>query len=90
MEELRDSDRRHRELEARRLREAPDEHDLDQRTQPDGGGQPDRRREPEVQPLADEQRREDGHRATDVELGEVDDPVGAVDEHQPDGDQARQ
>ena len=80
-EELRHADGDDGQDQARRLEEAPDEDELDDRAERDAGDDRDREREEVGHARAeDQQYAERCGDAAEVALGEVDDAVGAVDE----------
>jgi hypothetical protein len=82
-QQLRHTDRGDGEDEARRVLEAADDPDLDQEAGEDGRGEADHDRHPEVELPADDQRcRQHARHRAHVALGEVDDSVGAVHEHE--------
>jgi len=88
LEDLGDAERRHREDQPRVLREAAHERDLGDGAEREGSHDPDRHREEERDAGSDDQ--EDAQQAADgaeVALREVDDAVGAVDQHDAHGEQ---
>ena len=87
-EQLRDADRGHGENESRCLGESTDERQLDDRSERDGRNEADTEAEQVRQPR--EHDEPDGERRRDepeIGLGEVDHPVGAIDERHADGEE---
>ena len=90
-QQLGHADRRHRQHEARRAGETPDDEELEHGPQHEGGAQAGRHPDEPVDAGAhDEQDGQRGRHRAQVALGEVHDAVRLVDEDEPEGDERGQ